>query len=186
MLLHVLGHVDADHRPLVVEEELGEGPRQLGLAHAGGAEEEEGADGAVGVGEARPRPPHRIGHRHDGLALADHALREALLHLHELLHLGLEEARHRDARPLGHRLGDVLLVHLFLEHAAVPAELGEARVLRLELLLEPVEGAVAQLGRLLEVAAPLRLRHGLARRLHLLLDLADGQDGGLLRASTAP
>ena len=37
VLLHVLGHVDADHRLLVVEEELGERARQLGLADAGRA-----------------------------------------------------------------------------------------------------------------------------------------------------
>ena len=92
VLFHVLRHVDADHRPLVVEEELGERPRQLRLAHAGGPEEEEGADGAVRVGQARARAADRVGHRHDGLALADHPLAQPLLHLDELLHLGLEQA----------------------------------------------------------------------------------------------
>ena len=33
-LLHVLGHVDADQRVLVVEQELRQRPGQLGLAHA--------------------------------------------------------------------------------------------------------------------------------------------------------
>jgi len=37
MLLHVLGHVEADHRGLVVEEVLRKSFRQLGLADAGGA-----------------------------------------------------------------------------------------------------------------------------------------------------
>ena len=37
VLLHVLAHVDADHRPLVVEQELGERARQLRLPDAGGA-----------------------------------------------------------------------------------------------------------------------------------------------------
>ena len=45
-LLHVLAHVDADHRVLVVEQELGQRPRQLGLADAGGPEEQERADRA--------------------------------------------------------------------------------------------------------------------------------------------
>jgi hypothetical protein len=48
VLLHVLGHVDADHGGLVVEEELGEGARGLGLADAGGAEKDEAADGRLG------------------------------------------------------------------------------------------------------------------------------------------
>ena len=30
----VLGHVDSDHGAFVVEQDLGEGPRQLGLADA--------------------------------------------------------------------------------------------------------------------------------------------------------
>ena len=40
-LLHVLAHVDPHQRPLVVEEELGEGAGQLRLADAGGAQEDE-------------------------------------------------------------------------------------------------------------------------------------------------
>ena len=41
VLLHVLGHVDAHHRLLVVEQELREGARRLRLADAGGSEENE-------------------------------------------------------------------------------------------------------------------------------------------------
>ena len=48
VLLHVLGHVEADHVVLVVEERRGQRPRQLGLADAGGPEEEERADRALG------------------------------------------------------------------------------------------------------------------------------------------
>ena len=57
VLLHVLGHVDPDHRVLRVEHELGQRARQLGLADAGRAEEQERADRAVGVaaGPARER-----------------------------------------------------------------------------------------------------------------------------------
>ena len=56
VLLAVLAHVDADHRPLVVEQEVGQRLGQLGLADAGRAEEEEGAGGAVGVGRRPPGP----------------------------------------------------------------------------------------------------------------------------------
>ena len=37
VLLHELAHVEAHDGLLVIEEELGEGPRGLGLAHAGGS-----------------------------------------------------------------------------------------------------------------------------------------------------
>ena len=62
VLLHVLAHVDADHGLLVVEEELGQGPGQLGLADAGGPEEDERADGPVGVGQAGAAAPDGVGH----------------------------------------------------------------------------------------------------------------------------
>src|SRR3712207_7536151 len=43
VLLHVLRHVDLDHRVLVAEQELGERARELGLPDAGRAEEDERA-----------------------------------------------------------------------------------------------------------------------------------------------
>src|SRR5438876_8563669 len=44
--------------------------------------------------------------------LAHHALVQPLFHPDQLLDLALDEARNRDPGPLGHHLGDVLLVHL--------------------------------------------------------------------------
>ena len=50
VLLHVLTHVDANHRPLVVEQEVGEGAREFGLADARRTQEQEGSDRLVRVG----------------------------------------------------------------------------------------------------------------------------------------
>ena len=47
VLLHVLGHVDPDHRVLVAEQELGQRPGQLGLADARRPEEDERAGRAA-------------------------------------------------------------------------------------------------------------------------------------------
>ena len=116
MLLHVLGHVDADHRVLVVEEELGERPRGLGLPDAGGAEEDERADGPVRILEAGARAAHRGRDGLHRLLLADDALGELLLHREELLDLALHELRDRDAGPLRDHLGDLLGRHLLAEH----------------------------------------------------------------------
>ncbi len=55
VLLHVLGHVDTDHRVLVAEQELGERAGQLGLADPGRAEEDERAGRALGVLQAGAR-----------------------------------------------------------------------------------------------------------------------------------
>ena len=57
VLLHVLGHVEPDHRVLAVEHELRKRPCQLGLADACGAEEQERADRTVRILKARARAP---------------------------------------------------------------------------------------------------------------------------------
>ena len=77
VLLHVFGHVDADHRVLVVEQELGQRLGQLGLADAGRAEEHERADRPVGVLQAGARAAHGGRHGLHRLVLADHALARA-------------------------------------------------------------------------------------------------------------
>src|SRR5947207_412389 len=55
VLLHVLRHIEPHHGALVVEQELGERPRGLRLAHARGAEEDEGARGPIWVLKAGAR-----------------------------------------------------------------------------------------------------------------------------------
>ena len=100
VLLHVLRHVDADHRVLGVEHELGQRAGQLGLADAGRAEEQERADRAVGVAAGRRASgAARCADRGDRLVLADDALVQALLHVDELLDLALHQAGDRDAGP---------------------------------------------------------------------------------------
>src|SRR5678815_5117095 len=42
------------------------------------------------LGSCNPaRAPDRVGYRHDGVVLSDHALMQALFHVDELLHLSL-------------------------------------------------------------------------------------------------
>ena len=77
VLLHIFGHVDADERLLVVEHKVRERSGELGLADAGGAEEHERADGAVGVGDARARALDRVGDLLHRFVLADDALLRA-------------------------------------------------------------------------------------------------------------
>ncbi len=60
--LLVLAHVDADHGPLVVKQELGQRPGQLGLAHAGRPQEDKAADGPVWILQPSPAAAHRVGH----------------------------------------------------------------------------------------------------------------------------
>ena len=117
VFLHVFAHVDADHRGLVVEEKFREGARQLGLPHAGRPEENEGADGAVGVLESAAGAAHGVRDGGDGLGLADDAVLEAFLHLDEFLALALQHLRDGDAGPCGDDLGNVFLGDFGVEEA---------------------------------------------------------------------
>ena len=107
-LLHVLGHVDAHERALIVEQALGKRLGELGLAHTGGAEEEEAADGAIGIGEAGAAATHGCGDGTHGLVLADDAAMQLVLETLQLLELALHHLRHGHAGPRAHDLGDLV------------------------------------------------------------------------------
>ena len=165
---------------LVVEHELGERPRQLGLADAGGAEEDEAAERAVRILQSGAGAADRAGHGLDRLVLADHALVQPLFHLEQLLDFALEQAADGDVRPAGDDSGDVLLVDLLLQHLLILLELGEPRLLVLDLALELRQAAVLQLRGLGVVAGLLHALHLLADLVDLLLQLAHRLDGVLL------
>ncbi len=54
------------------------------------------------------------------MLLADHAIVQPLLHVHQLLDLAFEEPGHGDVRPAAHHLGHVFLIDLLLEQASAP------------------------------------------------------------------
>ena len=145
-----------------------------------GTEEQERADGPVGVGETGAGPADRVGDRGDGFVLTDDARVQRVLHADELGHLALHQAADRDPRPLGDDLGDVLLVDLFLQHRLVGLQLVEPRGLRLDVGLELAHRPVAELRGAIEVALALGPLGLGARGLEPLLDLADLGDGVLL------
>ncbi len=110
--LHVFAHVDADHRVFVAEHHLGQGLGQLGLAHPGRAEEQEGGDRPAALAQPGAGQAHGVADRGDRFLLADHPLVQALFHLQELLALLGGQFGDRDAGELGDDLGDVLDPHL--------------------------------------------------------------------------
>ena len=81
VILLVFGHVQHHHRVLAAEHELGQRLGQLGLAHAGGSEEEERADGPLGVFQPDAGDLHRPADRQHRLVLADDALVQRLDHV---------------------------------------------------------------------------------------------------------
>ena len=178
MLLHVFGHVEAHDLAVAVEELLRERLRQLRLADAGRAEEEERADGAVLVLDAGAGAQDGVGDVAHGLVLADDAAVQLVREAQQLLALALDEARDGDAGPAADDLGDLVLGDLLAEHpggvgALLGGELGE-------LLLEGGDGAVAELGDGVEVAGALEALAFVAGLRELLADLLHVLDGGLL------
>ncbi len=135
MLLHIFGHVDADHVPLVVKEGLGQSLGQLRLAHAGGAQEDKGANGAALILQARPAPQNGLADGGDGLVLADDPAVEDLRQAEELLLLALHQLADRDAGPLADHGGNLFLRDLLLEQVVVLAGVHPGPLI-LQLLLQ--------------------------------------------------
>ena len=180
VLLHVLGHVDPDHVRLVVEQEVGQRPRQLGLAHAGRPQKDERADRAVRILQPGAGPANGVGDGRHRLVLADDAVVESLLHVQQARLLPLQHLVDGDAGPLRDDRGDVLLRHLLAQERPVLLGLFQLRGLGGRRLLQLGDAAEAQLGGAVQIAAPLRdLRLGLGG-LDLLLQLAELGDELLL------
>ena len=85
----VLAHVYPQQRFLIFKQEPRQGLGQLGLAHPAGTQEQEPSRRAPGIFQARASPSDRIGHRLDGLTLANDALVQYLLHVQQLFGLSL-------------------------------------------------------------------------------------------------
>ena len=117
MLLHVLGHVDAQQRVLVVEQEFGERTGEFGLADTRRSEENEGTDRPLRIAKPGTRTANCIGHPLERRILADDALAQALFHRDQLLHFAFEHLGDGNAGPLGDDARDVFFVDFFLEHA---------------------------------------------------------------------
>ena len=162
MLLHELRHVDAHHRLLGVEQELGERLAELGLADARRSEEQERTVRPARIGEAGARAADGVRDDAHGLFLADDAPRQRVLHAQQLLLLALEHLRDRDAGPLRDDLGD-LLVGDAVAHELGGRALGGLRFG--DALLEFGDAPVLQLGHLREIAPAAR---GIELELHLL------------------
>src|SRR5580700_12047223 len=97
MLFHVFGHIDPDHGVLVVEEELSQSTRKFGLTDARRAEEDEGTDRALGIGQSGAGTADGIGYALQRLVLPNHTLAQTIFHRDQLANFALEHLRNRNA-----------------------------------------------------------------------------------------
>ena len=119
VLLHVLRHIDPHDVLLIVEQLQRQLLRQLGFAHAGGAQEEEAARRLSFARKSRARAKNGVADRFNSCGLTDDLLAEPLRQLDQAIAVGSAEAIHRNARPVAHHVANIVRSHFFLEHSRV-------------------------------------------------------------------
>src|SRR6266704_2288042 len=180
VLLHELGHVDADEVVLRVEQEGGERLAQLGLADTRGAEEKETAVRTVGIRQPGAGAADGVGHEVHRLVLPDDALVELVLHREQLVALALHHLRDGNAGRARHDFGDLLRPDLGAEQLRLL--LLRRRLLGLfQLRFELRDAAVLELGHFLPVAFSLGGLHFELELLQLLFHVLGAGDLRLLR-----
>ena len=170
--LHVFGHIDPHQVVLVVKQGFCQRLGKLRLAHACGAQEQEGTDGPVGVLDACTAALDGLGHGLDGLILANHTLVEDAFQVQQLLPLPLDQTADGNARPALHDLGDFLVGDLLVQQSTLAFGLVPA-LLFLQLLLQLGQASVFQLCGLAQVVALLGRFDLAVQVLNVLTDLLD-------------
>ena len=107
--LHVFGHINAHDVLFIVKQGFRQRLGQLRLAHARGAQEQEGANGPVFIRHTGTGAQNGFADRRDCFVLADYPLMKHLGQPQQLLPLAFHQLAHRNARPPGHNPGDLLL-----------------------------------------------------------------------------
>ena len=109
MLFHIFGHVYPDDGFLIAEQSLRKGLGQFGLSYPCRSQEQEGANGPSGILQSRPAALYSPCHRADRFLLSDDPLVKLFFQLVQPLAVAFLQLLHRDLRPCGHHLGDILL-----------------------------------------------------------------------------
>src|SRR5271166_1238601 len=107
VLLHELGHVEADERFLAAEHELCQGARHFRLADAGGAEEEERTDRPIRTLQSRTRAANGARQSGDGAILRDDTPVQLFLDAQQLLALFFLDGSNGNARPARDHVFDI-------------------------------------------------------------------------------
>ena len=120
IFFHIFAHVDTHHIVFVVEQSRCQGFGQFRLAHAGGAQEQERADGLARILDPRLGADDGLADLGDALVLADHSPVQFLVQMQGFVALALRQLGHRDAGPPGDDLGDLLIGHFLMHQGHIP------------------------------------------------------------------
>ena len=173
MLLHVFGHIDAYHRPVIVKEKFGKSARRLGFSDAGRTQEHEHPDRPVAVLQARAGTPDGIRNALQCGILADDSSAQQLFHPDQLLDLALQHLGHGNAGPFRDNLCNVLFVDLFFQHPLVLLNLVQTSVRIFQPAFQLLDLSITDFRHPRVIALTLGLLLFHARLLNLLLQGAD-------------
>ena len=111
VLFHILRHIEAQHRAFITKKLRRQSLRQLCLANARRAEEEEGAYRTVDILKACTRAAHSSAHSAHGLLLPDNTLMQACLQLQQTAAFLFVQLGQRNPRPRGNDRRHILYVY---------------------------------------------------------------------------
>ena len=108
MLLHVFGHVHANHGVLVAEHHLCQCAAEFGFADAGRPEKEEGTERPFRVFQPHSAAANCFGHGVHSLRLSDDAFFQDFVEVQQLFAFFAFHLPHGDTRPCRHDVCDVV------------------------------------------------------------------------------
>ena len=111
VFLHIFAHIDPHHAAFIIEKRLCQRLGQLGLADAGRAEKEEGADRTVGVGDAGTRAENGFADPLYCLILTNNPFVQDLRQGKQFFPFALHQLGDRDTGPAGNDTGDLIVSH---------------------------------------------------------------------------
>lgn len=99
MLLHKLTHVDPNHVPLVIKQELSQSFAQLGFSDTRRPQEDERTDRTILVLKPGTRTSDSIGNGRDRFGLIDHPAMKFCFHVEKFIPFCLQHAADRHPGP---------------------------------------------------------------------------------------
>ena len=106
--LHELRHIKLNQRFFAAKKETGQRFGEFGLAYAGGPQENEGADGALGILEAGAGAAHSFGNGFDGFVLPNDGLVHLFFHVQQALGFLLGDLHDGHSGPHGDQFSNVV------------------------------------------------------------------------------
>ena len=111
VLLHVFAHVESNQRIIITKQEVGKCFCELGLAHAGWAEEDERTAWTLWVFEARACATNALADSFDCIILRNDSLVQLGFHVEQLGRFFFGEFVHRNACPHAQHFGNCFFVY---------------------------------------------------------------------------